>query len=331
MDRKIPLLHKKIHNLDIKPILTDDTVPTGDPWDTKEPEIRRDFVWGTGLSAIEIITKGEFNTDPDTIKTDKLIQLFREYYMPKRNTYHSCGDFFWVKQEENETPEEHWKKLITLEKNCDFKDIKQEDLLISKFITSITDKKLQEKLIREKTLNLKTTVELITQNNYDRRHKQSTMPTALAKDEEIKEEPNQKIQPKYKTDKYGNTAQKKNNCGFRGHQNWNPQHVCQKFRQKMRNATIAKNGPICTSMPQQTEQKRPEKNQLRGRREFRGRRKRTRRSPPKNTNKQDTARQQRPLRCRNDNKREKATRRERLKSALYLRLKKRKTFFLEKT
>ena len=134
----------------------------------------------------------EFNTDPDTIKTDKLIQLFREYYMPKRNTYHSRGDFFWAKQEENETPEEHWKKLITLEKTCDFKDIKQEDLLISKFITSITDKKLRKKLIREKTLNLKTTIELITQDSYDRRHKQSTIPPALAKDKEIKQEPIQK-------------------------------------------------------------------------------------------------------------------------------------------
>ena len=119
--------------------------------------------------------------------------------MPKRNTYHSCGDFFWAKQEENETPEEHWKKLITLEKNCEFKDIKQEDLLISKFITSITDKKLQEKLMREKTLNLKTTVELITQNSYDPRHKQSTIPAALAKDKEIKEEPIQKVQPKIGT------------------------------------------------------------------------------------------------------------------------------------
>ena len=69
------------------------------------------------------------------------MQLFREYYMPKRNTYHSRGDFFWAKQEVNETPEEHWEKLITLEKICDSKDIRQEDLLISKYITSNTDKK----------------------------------------------------------------------------------------------------------------------------------------------------------------------------------------------
>ena len=36
--------------------------------------------------------------------------------MPKRNFYHNRGDFFWAKQEDNETPEEHWKKLITLDK-----------------------------------------------------------------------------------------------------------------------------------------------------------------------------------------------------------------------
>ena len=65
--------------------------------------------------------------------------------MPKRNTYHSRRDF-WAKQEENETPEEHWRKLVSLEKNCEFKDIKQEYLLISKFITSITDKKYGKSL-----------------------------------------------------------------------------------------------------------------------------------------------------------------------------------------
>ena len=75
--------------------------------------------------------------------------------MPERNTYQSRGDFFWAKQEEKETPEEHWKKLVTLAKNCDFKNIKQEDILISKFITSITDEKLREKLIREKNTRFK--------------------------------------------------------------------------------------------------------------------------------------------------------------------------------
>ena len=55
--------------------------------------------------------------------------------MPNRYANDSRGDFFWAKQEENETTEEHWKKQITLGRNCEFKDIKQEDLLISLVMT----------------------------------------------------------------------------------------------------------------------------------------------------------------------------------------------------
>ena len=59
---------KRIHNIDIKPILTDDTKLTGDQWDTKEPQIKQDFIWGAGPSAIEIITKGELTRTPTQSK-----------------------------------------------------------------------------------------------------------------------------------------------------------------------------------------------------------------------------------------------------------------------
>ena len=49
--------------------------------------------------------------------------------MPKRETFHSRLDFFGQnKQEENEAPEEHWRKLVTLEQNCEFSVIKQDNL-----------------------------------------------------------------------------------------------------------------------------------------------------------------------------------------------------------
>ena len=82
---------RRIHKFAIKQKLLDDKAPTGDPSNTKEAEIRQDFIWAAKPSAIEINTKGEFNADPDSIKTDKLKELFREYYMPKRKTYHSRG------------------------------------------------------------------------------------------------------------------------------------------------------------------------------------------------------------------------------------------------
>ena len=132
-------------------------------------------------NAFENLTKEEFNTDPDTINTERLLQLFKDCYMPKRNKYNSSEDFFWAKQEENETPEEHGRKLVSLEKNCEFKDIKQEDLPFTKFITSITNKNVREELIREKTLNLKTRMDLVTQDNYEKRHKQPIIHTELVK------------------------------------------------------------------------------------------------------------------------------------------------------
>ena len=82
---------------------------------------------------------------------------------------------------------------MSLRKNCEFKDIKQEDLLFSKFITSITDKKLRKKLIRDKPLNLKTTMDLVTQDSYGKRHKQPTIPTELVNEKEKNQEPVLKI------------------------------------------------------------------------------------------------------------------------------------------
>ena len=89
--------------------------------------------------------------------------------MPKRNTYHNRGDFFWAKQPEEETPEEFWSRLIEIEKECNCNTISAEELLISKYMTAITDKKLRDKIMNEKTLELKKVIELIKQNTYEKK------------------------------------------------------------------------------------------------------------------------------------------------------------------
>ena len=77
---------KRIHDNGMKPALSGETIPTNNGWTEKEHIIRQDFIWEAGPSAIEMTTKGEFNTDPVTPNTEKLIELFKDYYMPKRNT-----------------------------------------------------------------------------------------------------------------------------------------------------------------------------------------------------------------------------------------------------
>ena len=146
---------KREHKIDIKPLLKgEDTTDSG--WGAKEQAIQ-DFIWGVGPEALFQITRAEYKTDPDSIKIKDLIRLYTEYYLPKRKTNHNRGDFFWAKPSEEETParEDFWRRLIEIEKECNFGSISAEELLISKYMTAITDKKLRDKIMKEKTLELK--------------------------------------------------------------------------------------------------------------------------------------------------------------------------------
>ena len=147
--------------------------------------------------------------------------------MPKRNTYHNRGDFFWAKQTEDETPEEFWRRLIEIEKECNFNTISAEELLISKYMTAITDKKLRDKIMKEKTLEMKKIIELIKQNTYEKKNKKNTIPEALISTKEkhiIKEEPIQRME------RYGTKPKNKNfgnrPCRYCNAPNWTPLHKC---------------------------------------------------------------------------------------------------------
>ena len=134
---------------------------------------------GSGTGSTLKKTRAEYKTEADSIKVKDLIRLFTEFFMPKRNTYHNRGDSFWAKQTEEESPEEFWRRLIEIEKERNFNTISAEELLISKCITAITDKKLRDKIMKEKTLELKKVIELIKQNTYEKKNKRNTIPEAL--------------------------------------------------------------------------------------------------------------------------------------------------------
>ena len=87
---------KREHKIDITPLIKgEDVTETG--WTGKEKAIQKGFIWGVGPETLYQITRAEYKTDPDSIKIKDLIRLFLEYYLPKRNTYHNRGDFFWAK------------------------------------------------------------------------------------------------------------------------------------------------------------------------------------------------------------------------------------------
>ena len=68
----------------------------------------------------------------------------------RKETHINRGEFSWTKQTETETPEDFWRRLIEIEKECNFENITAEELLISKFMTAITDRKLRDKLMKKK-------------------------------------------------------------------------------------------------------------------------------------------------------------------------------------
>ena len=205
------------------------------------------------------MTRAEYKTEPDKMAIKELIRLFNGYFLPKRNTYHNRGEFFWTKQAESERPQDFWRRLIEIEKECNFENIKAEELLISKLMSAITDKKLRDKLPKEKKPEMKKAIEMIKQNTYEKKNNKNTIPEALIsnREKEIKDESIQRMD-KFKTrprNKFNNNRpcrycnapnwsqthkspaldQKCNNCGKKG-------HFARACRQDKRKTTNAKYG-----------------------------------------------------------------------------------------
>ena len=84
--------------------------------DQKGTTIQEDVIWGVRPEASLQIIRAKYKTEPDSKKIKDLIRLYTEYYLLKSNTYHNQGDIFWAKQSE-ETREDFWRRLITIEKN----------------------------------------------------------------------------------------------------------------------------------------------------------------------------------------------------------------------
>ena len=117
--------------------------------------------------------------------------------------------------------------MIEIEKGCNFGTISAEELLTSKYMTAITDKKLRDKLMKEKTLEMKKTIEMIKENTYEKKNKKNTIPEALftTKEKQIFEvEPIQKMEKlgtRPKTRTAGNRP-----CRFCNAPNWSSIHKC---------------------------------------------------------------------------------------------------------
>ena len=87
-----------------------------------EEEIKDVFIWAIGQSAITEMTKTVREREPNSLPLYRHYTLFRLHFIPERNKHHSRADFFNLKREPGESAAETWKRILEIEKNCEFEE-----------------------------------------------------------------------------------------------------------------------------------------------------------------------------------------------------------------
>ena len=129
--------------------------------DQLEAEIEYIFLWAIGQNAITEMTKTVREREPSSLPLHKLYSLFRLHFTPERNVHHSRADFFELKREEGESAADVWKRILTIERNCEFETITAAELLASKFL-SVIGKPTGDYDLKKKITKSDKSVEAIT-------------------------------------------------------------------------------------------------------------------------------------------------------------------------
>ena len=110
------------------------------------------------------------NTPKDTkrskteIKFNKRLKRYTRYHRKQTNT--TPGEFFIAKEPAPEVSKDLWVKMIGLDKYCVTSDVRIK-LIISKTLTSTTEEKIFDKVMKQNSLVVPETVEQLQQNTLD--------------------------------------------------------------------------------------------------------------------------------------------------------------------
>lgn len=92
-------------------------------------------------------------------KLEELLDIFNEYFEPKKNEVISSYKFNTRIQEDGESFDEYFADLKKLAKLCSYKDI-EERMIRDRIVIGIQDKKVQEKLLGMKDLTMDQAVDI---------------------------------------------------------------------------------------------------------------------------------------------------------------------------
>ena len=135
--------------------------------------------------------------------------------------------------------DEYWKRLVDIERKCDFDSITPEENINYKFAATINDKKAQDKFIKG-PLKLQMVLETIEQDNYilkygdkktNKKHRNLQLESSSSEEQVAHTHPARKR----KVAEMGKKKMPNRNCHFCGKPNWSLEHICPARRAQCNN------------------------------------------------------------------------------------------------
>ena len=72
--------------------------------------IKGDVIWALGPKAKHEIMRAQWGRGLKDVDLSELLKLFKKTCIPERNVFNSRAQFFNIRQEDNETLDEYWKR-----------------------------------------------------------------------------------------------------------------------------------------------------------------------------------------------------------------------------
>ena len=201
--------------------------------------IKGDVIWALGPKAKHEIMRGQWGKELKDIDLPEMLKLFKKTFIPARNVFHSRAQFFNIQQDDNETLDEYWKRLVDIEQKCEFNSITPEEIITYKFAATINEKEARDKFIKG-PLKLQMVLKTIEQDNYNRKYgdkKANKRPRKVKLESSSSEEQVAHTQPirKQKTTETWKKKMPNRNCRFCGKPNWSMEHICPARRAQCNN------------------------------------------------------------------------------------------------
>ena len=111
-----------------------------------------------GEDAIEVFNTFQF-AEGDEKKLDKVLEQFEQYCNPRKNVVFERHQFWQITQEDSETVDQFITRLKNKAKSCEYPP-PVDDMLRDKFVFSIRDLQVKERLLREEKLTLEKAISM---------------------------------------------------------------------------------------------------------------------------------------------------------------------------